>query len=493
MQLMLSPIRSMVARLRAMPQRRRRAIVTIISVLAALWVALFLYHVFKPLPPGVSFAGEIFHGDVEFLSDVTYRRDGEEVVEQTIFQRVLSMIDSADRFVVIDMFLFNDEHAGDRRYRPLTAQLTDRLIARKSQVPDVDITFISDPINNFYGAYSLAHFDRLRDAGSEVVLTRLTRLRDSNPLYSAGWRLFVRWFGTGGPGWVPHPLSSRGQRVTARSYLKLLNFKANHRKLLVTEDGCLLTSANPHDASSFHSNIAFVATGPICQEVLDTERNVAAFSRARVAAHSVGNPDTGARASPTRMQYLTEGRISAALQEEIGLTGPTDRIDVAVFYLSERSIIQSLIDAAGRGVDVRLVLDPNKDAFGREKDGIPNRQVAWELRQRSRERIGVRWYDTHGEQFHTKLALFTRGDSVTVIGGSANFTRRNIGDYNLEANLRVWTPRDSPFARQLTNYFERLWTNRDGHFTVDFDAYRDEAWLKRMLYRVQEFTGLCTY
>ncbi len=50
-----------------------------------------------------------------------------------------------------------------------------------------------------------------------------------------------------------------------------------------------------------------------------------------------------------------------------------------MFYLSERQIIKALIAAQQRGVQVRVLLDPNKDAFGREKNGIPNRQVAAEL------------------------------------------------------------------------------------------------------------------
>ena len=58
-----------------------------------------------------------------------------------------------------------------------------------------------------------------------------------------------------------------------------------------------------------------------------------------------------------------------------------------------------------RGVRVNVMLDPNRDAFGRQKDGVPNRPVANELVTASGERIAVRWYRTHGEQFHTKLAL----------------------------------------------------------------------------------------
>ncbi|HEX9726988.1 MAG TPA: phospholipase D-like domain-containing protein [Gemmatimonadales bacterium] len=472
--------------------RHRRTVLTAVGAVAALWVIVLAFNRWKPLPDGVSFRGPVHPAsDVEFLYDLTYQVEDREVVRQAIFDRVLAMIDSAETFVVLDMFLFDDEHAGDRPFRPITAELTERLIARKRARPDVAITFITDPINNFYGAYTAAHLQRLRDAGIDVVVTRLTRLRDSNPFYSAAWRILPAWLGTGGPGLLPHPLSSRGRKVTLRSYLALLNFKANHRKVIVTEGECLVTSGNPHDASSFHANIGFVARGAVCQDVLDAERGVAAFSGTEMLAHRVRVPPTDAPDPNRRVaaQYITEGWIRTALRREIDRSGAEDAIDLAVFYLSDRGIVRALRRAARRGVAVRLILDPNKDAFGRQKGGVPNRQVAYELR----DDVAVRWYDTHGEQFHTKLAVFTRADSVAVIGGSANYTRRNLGNFNLEADLRLRMGRDAPLARAVAEYYERIWSNIDGHFTLDLAAYLDRGLVKRVLYRVQEFTGFCTY
>ncbi len=82
-----------------------------------------------------------------------------------------------------------------------------------------------------------------------------------------------------------------------------------------------------------------------------------------------------------------------------------DNIDIAMFYLADRAVIESLLAASRRGVAVRVILDPNKDAFGHAKTGIPNQPVASELVAASDGAIHVRWYRTHGEQFHTKLAM----------------------------------------------------------------------------------------
>src|SRR5690606_40232553 len=122
---------------------------------------------------------------------------------------------------------------------------------------------------------------------------------------------------------------------------------------------------------------------------------------------------------------------------------------MAMFYIAEREIVEALIDASRRGVTVRLILDPNKDAFGREKTGIPNRPVASELVSSSDGAIRVRWYRTHGEQFHAKMLMIYDAQRLWMTLGSANFTRRNLGDFNLEANLALETARASPLALQV--------------------------------------------
>jgi hypothetical protein len=460
-------------------------------------MGLVLYHTTKPLPPGLSVAGPLRPAaGMEFLFDLTYQDQGRPVSDQVIFDRVFSMIDEAEEFVVIDMFFFDGEHDGEREYRPLSGELTEHLVARKASVPDLKAIFITDEINNFYGAYTSSEIGRLRAAGIPVVITDLSRLRDSNPVYSAGWRMLVGWWGTAGPGWLPHPFSSTGRKVTARSYLKVLNFKANHRKLIVTDRECLVASANPHDASGFHSNIAFAGSGPICADVLAAEQAVVSFSGGAVADWPVYQTDRAPGtdvAGEGTVQLVTEGKILAALREDLGRVGSGDRVDLAMFYLSQRQVVEALLAANERGASVRLVLDPNIDAFGRQKGGIPNRQVAGELVARSNGRIAVRWYDTNGEQFHTKMVLITRGDSVIIMGGSANLTRRNIRDYNLEADLRFVLPRRAPMAEGTGAYFERIFANQDAAFTLPFEDYPDDRWWKRIRYRIEEFTGACSY
>jgi len=163
-----------------------------------------------------------------------------------------------------------------------------------------------------------------------------------------------------------------------------------------------------------------------------------------------------------------------------------------VFYLADRDIITAIKNAGSRGAMVRVLLDPNKDAFGRTKNGIPNRQVAKELVQVG---IPVRWSNTHGEQSHAKLLLVQYGDGrSTAVLGSANFTRRNLNDLNLETDVAVRGTSETPFFADAAYYVDQLWNNLNGQtLSLEYEQFADESFLKGVLYRWMEATGMSTF
>ncbi len=463
-----------------------------------LWVLCLgsgcFYPTFQSMPAGTSHAGEVHAAsDVRFFADLTsVDSAGQRHVEQHIFDEVFRMISAAERFVLVDMFLFND-FQGDIREetRALSAELTQTLIARKRERPELGVVVISDPVNTVYGGIESKHFEALEEAGIQVIVTRLDRLRDSNPTYSGFWRLIVKPFRNNNLPTLPSPFG--GERVSLRSYLALLNFKANHRKVVLADSGSdyigLVTSANPHDGSSAHGNVAIRFGGPAVEDLLETEKAIIAFSDGKV-------PDISIRTSPqvgdSTVQVLTEKKIRDVLLENLERAKRGDRLALAMFYLSDRAVVEELISAHERGSSVRILLDPNKDAFGYKKNGIPNRPVAAALRESG---IPVRWCDTHGEQCHAKvlLARYASGEA-TLILGSANFTRRNLQDFNLETSVALRATREFPAIRDATAWFELLWSNAPGRsFSVDYETYADEALRKRFQYRIEEATGLSTF
>jgi phosphatidylserine/phosphatidylglycerophosphate/cardiolipin synthase-like enzyme len=477
-----------------------------------LWLGVALWNLYKPLPAGTRVRGPIVEtplAELRFLSDVTSADAfGVPVVRQQIFDRVLAIVGNAREYLVLDFFLVNAQRGAnltDRPHRELSAELRDALLARKRAVPGLKVLLVTDPINDVYGALPARDFADLRAAGIDVVPLDLDALRDSNPIYSSLWRITTRWWSGDGKGdaWLPNPLDAGPDLVSFGAWARLLNFKANHRKVVVADDGRggivgIVTSANPHDASSRHSNVALQLAGPALEPLLESELSLARES----GWDDDWTPPAPAPAPPVppenaaRVQVLTEGEIRAAILRNFSGARAGDSIDVAMFYLSDREIIDALLGAARRGVAVRVILDPNKDAFGRTKNGIPNRSVASELAAASDGAIKVRWYRTHGEQFHAKLVALRTVNEFWFTLGSANLTRRNLADFNLEANVAVGAPPNSEVAAAVSGWFEALWSNNGPpalEYTAEFGAYADAAQGTYWLYRLMESTGLSTF
>lgn len=485
--------------------RLRRACKRLLLALLVCYLISAAWQVYKPLPAGIGWNfPTASSGDVALLTDITYvDAAGARHSDQQVFDEILRLIGQAQRVVVMDMFLFNDFAGADAApsLRPLSAQLTQALVDRKRAVPGLQVVMITDPINTLYGGMPSKHLDALRAAGIETVVTDLTRIRAPNPAWSGLWQLCCRWLGNSDRGgWLPSPFG-QGE-ATLRSYLALLNLKANHRKTLVVDSGDdwvgLVASANPHDGSSAHGNVALRFRGPAALDLLRSERAVVAMSGAAWPQSLVSIEPPAQPAGPAgpaggaQVQILTEGRIRDALLASVAGAEPGERLDIAVFYFSHRGLVKAVAAAQQRGVKVRVLLDPNEDAFGRKKNGIPNRQAALELYEAG---VPVRWCDTHGEQCHAKFMLKrSSAGKAELIVGSANYTRRNLDDYNLESSARVLAAADTAVMSRAASYFEQSWSNTEGRrISLPYAHYADDSRLRYWRYRFTEATGLSSF
>jgi phosphatidylserine/phosphatidylglycerophosphate/cardiolipin synthase-like enzyme len=468
------------------------------------FITLGLWHSVKPLPQGLNRQSDsirVAADRVEFLADLTYRSEaGQPLQQQQIFQTLFELIDRAQHYILIDFFLLNDQsRQQNTENEALAAKLVEHIVAAKKMRPQLTIDVLTDPINNAYAAAPAKELRDLEAAGIRVIVTNLTSLRDSNPLYSTLWRLLLRWIPDRGR-LLPHPFDKDAEKVSLASGLSLLNFKANHRKVaLIDHQGTLTTlvsSANPHGGSSRHSNVALlVSDNSLAEQLYRSEQAVARLSGAELQPlPQLGNTKQSEDADKLEITLLTEGAIAAALMEQIGSTEQGDSIRMAMFYLAERSTIDALVAASLRGVEIEIILDPNRDAFGYKKNGVPNLPVAAELIARSNDNIRVRWYLTQGEQFHSKMVLIERQEGrAQLLAGSANLTRRNIGNLNLETNLLISGKSTTRPLTDASDYFERIWNNRGGQFTSENDELADNSTLKVLQYRLQEMTGIGTF
>ncbi len=453
-----------------------------------------IYQTNKSLPEGISYEGGIHYVEnVDFLYDLTYQtEDGKIAHEQNIFPSFHQAITEAEEFIVIDMFLFNSYYDGDKDYPPLSRQLADALIEKKKQNPSLPIVFISDEVNTTYNSHPSKELEELKAAGISVVMTDLEKLRDPNILYSGFWRTFIQWFGQEGEGYFPNPFAGEAPKVTARSYLKLANVKANHRKVLVTDKSAIVTSANAHDASGYHSNIALHVKGDIIRDVLETELAAAKFSDEDIELPPLPK-ETGGQGN-IKVQVLTEGKIKKHMLQEINETEQGDTIWLGMFYLADRKAVRALEEAAGRGAKVNIILDPNENAFGNEKVGLPNMPVAAELNELGEKNITIRWYNTGQEQYHTKLLFIQSEHENIILGGSTNYTRRNLADYNLETDLKIVAAPEEEISQETARYFERLWENQGATYTLPYEENQDEIpLLKYIGYTAQKILRLETY
>ncbi len=478
-----------------------------ILILFGWLTAVGIYQSNKPLPEGINFRSEVHQvaeGDIEFLADLTYEdADGNIIYDQEIYNTIDSLVSVAKKYIFIDMFLFNSfKGPANFAYRDLSKELTQTLISKKIAYPDIKIDFMTDPLNTLYGGYKSPELQLLQKSGTNIIIADLRKMRDNTYLYSPVWRTFIQWFGNNDEGGrFKNPLLIGGKKVTLRSYLAFGNLKANHRKVIVVDSGdemvSLITSHNSHSASSDFSNVGLMVKGDIWKDIIYSENAIANFSggKLQIDLPIIKKSDSIENNLPYKITFLTEKEINRELVNSFSNLADGDSLMLATFYLSKRDVIKSILKASENGAYIRIILDPNKDGFGYEKYGTPNQASAHELLKKTDGKIKLRWYKTHGEQFHAKFNYikYINGTSKVILGNS-NLTKKNLGGFNLEAELMVEANSSTPLIREIDDYYEKIWNNINGNiYTIEYDYLKDESFWKMLNYRFKEATGIAVY
>ncbi len=514
---------------------RKFWMMTIAFIFLALTVLPLLLYRRHPLPPGANRMSKPVSTSpdhINLLIDSTAYEPatGKRVIQQVIFDEILAMIRRADKFICLDMFLWNPWQGKiPEGTRAVSTELAEALIEKKRNDPDLDILVLTDPINRIYGQMEPDFFRDMERAGIPVIFTSLEKMPDSNWLYARYWQFyhgiissipFLNKLVTGPL--FPNPFINNGPKISMRQLGRLFLFKANHRKVVVTGSRhggleVLIGSLNPADGSSAHSNMALHIRGQVALDALESELDLARWSAGQpgsVLMEQVGKAhgniarigtlapglakERPTSRSSTTVQWLSEQVIFQNLVDLLGETEPDDEIRIAIFYLSDRKAVTAIKNAVMKGVRMRIIIDANKDAFGIKKIGVPNRQAVAELMKLSpRYDIQVRWADTRGEQFHTKAMTITnrKTGKNLLLGGSANWTRRNLQNLNLEVNLLVVDAPDT--VGDFNRYFDTSWSNSDGlSHTLPYEAWSETGFTlfwKTVLYRFQEWSGMSTF
>ena len=122
--------------------------------------------------------------------------------------------------------------------------------------------------------------------------------------------------------------------------------------------------------------------------------------------------------------------------------------------------------------------------------------IAAEIMELSEQyQVEVRWAATHGEQFHGKVLRVSGPQQEILFLGSANWTRRNLANLNLEANLLL---ANTSFINEAFDaYFDSIWNNKRSYEeSLPYEVWAETGWnlrWKTWLYRFQEWSGASTF
>ena len=439
----------------AAASRFRRIAKFAVLLLLLAWLSLVFWNSAKPLPPGthvVSQTSRLSEADVDFLFERP-RQPGTLTAD-------LSAIDHAEQLIVVDR-------------SPVGAEAARHLLARQQARPNLKIVVVTDPGSEILGGTPPMSLASLEQAGVIVARVRLDRLRDSNPLYTGAWRMVF--------GWWSDPFDEMSGQASVAAWSRSHNYKADQRQILMADDG---SGGWAVVVSAADARAGLVLRGALARAMVTSELQVAAWSTdddRLPAAPSMGGRGVGS----IDARFLTEGGIESALLDATAATGGGDRISIVAETLSYRPFILAVLRAAARGAHIQVLLAPNT---------MPNRIVAHELQHDGSGRIEVRWSSFETGATHPKLLLVQHRSDLWMNWGSANFTRRNLADLNLESTVELRMPARSAPARAAADYFATSWSNATPSVTgADSPDRTDESSWAYWHYRMAEATGLSTF
>jgi len=225
-------------------------------------------------------------------------------------------------------------------------------------------------------------------------------------------------------------LEQGGVKVVA---FPLERLTIDHVKLLIVDGArAIVGGINWGTHSPRNHDFDVLATGPVVDNLERVFRQDLALS---------GDPAViPSPAADRTVQVLTthpgDGIRAAALT---AIAAAQHSIDIEMFVLSDRLVLEALVSAARRGVHLRVLLDPSQ----------PQNAAAFGLL----EPVGaeVRFYRPSGDELlHAKLGIF---DVTTALFGSCNWSRSGF-TRNHELDLLVNEP---SLARTFLSRMEQDW------------------------------------
>jgi phosphatidylserine/phosphatidylglycerophosphate/cardiolipin synthase-like enzyme len=207
----------------------------------------------------------------------------------------------------------------------------------------------------------------------------------------------------------------------------------DHVKLLIVDGAkAIVGGINWGTASAQNHDFDVLATGPVAANL----ERVFLQDLALAGVPVVIPPPAADRGIQVLVTRPGDGIRAAALA---AIAAARDSIDVEMFVLSDRLVLDQLAAAARRGTHLRVLLDPTQ----------PQNADALALLQAAGAK--VRFYLQAGDELlHAKLGIF---DRATVLFGSCNWSRSGFSR-NHELDLLI---RDGSLARVFLSRVDQDW------------------------------------
>ncbi len=352
------------------------------------------------------------------------------------FSRMLEAIESARGSVWLEMYWFAADQIGQRFFRALTAALGR----------GVQVVVLYDAWGSF--GTPRQHFDKLKESGAIVG--------EFNPI-----SLIEQQF--------------RLASLTRR----------NHRKLLIVDGRVAFTGGQniadqwnaTADEDRWRDEVVEV-TGPVVRVLEETfleSWKEQSDSGGRHDIQPLCQPVSDSPSPPevqgVNVAVLTQ---SGLRQKRFALRAYLQRLRSArhsihianAYFVPNPAIVRSLVSAAKRGVDVRIVVAGKSD--------VPLVAVASRAVWAKLLRAGVRLFEWRRSVLHSKLAV-TDGSWVTA--GSFNLDYLSLRR-NRELNLAI---DDTGFAREVNAEFDVMVS---GSQEVLLEAFQRRSFVVRVLERL---------
>ncbi len=411
-------------------------------------------------------------------------------------QSLYELIQLARESIVLQMYLFAaDGHLAllkpGRAPFPYAQMVADWLIEKRRREPHVQVAVVldtntpDDPRRVRQPGDLVRH--QLERAGVLVLNANLFHTRyDARRTLLPGMDFHRRWRQLGPEDWVAR-----------QQHWQSLHNVEDHRKNLVIDQGTwgAVTSHNLFDAAAcWHENLLLFNGEParalwrsarealrlaleIPQRLGEPQRAALQALLAREATASppyqplplapalerYTAPEAPALPPPTprpaRLRVLDSEAIRPALEAAIGRVPPGGHIAVATTYFSDLGMLERLLEAARRGVSVRVLVDdtaalPLPEPTGFLVRQLVNRRVLEAARRRAPPGFALRIHRSgSGTMMHLKTAAFV-GPTSVLIGGQANYTPNSFNGAWWETDVEVESP---GLVADFLAHFDALW------------------------------------